>query len=69
MQDVWTAPGPDGPVYGTNVRIYDPAAGGRTILRVRHSGFGDGDAWDEVRSFFQWSWFEILRRFQREMGG
>lgn len=42
----------------------DPAAGGRTLVRVRHSGFGEGDAWEQVRSFFHRSWFEILKRYQ-----
>ena len=50
--DVWVTPG-DG----------HPAAGG-TILHLRHSGFGHGASWDPVHDFFQWSWFEVLARYQ-----
>ncbi|MGD2067862.1 MAG: SRPBCC domain-containing protein [Gemmatimonadota bacterium] len=51
--DLWAVPGDS-----------HPAAGGRTILHLRHSGFGTGEAWDEVRSFFQWNWFRILSRYE-----
>ena len=40
-----------------------PAAGQGAIVHLRHSGFGQGEAWDEVRAFFQWAWHDILQRY------
>lgn len=33
---------------------------GATILRLEHHGFGTGDTWDRVLSFFETNWFEVL---------
>ncbi len=40
----------------------------RTRVRLRHFGFGDGAAWDEVRHYFEGAWEVVLRRLQHSVG-
>jgi len=35
-----------------------------TVLSLDHHGFGTGDAWDRVRTFFELNWFEVLFRLR-----
>jgi uncharacterized protein YndB with AHSA1/START domain len=35
-----------------------------TVLRLDHYGFGTGDTWDRVRTFFEINWFEVLFRLR-----
>ena len=38
--------------------------GGRTLIKLAHHGFGQGDSWDRCFSFFQRGWFDILFRLK-----
>lgn len=40
-------------------------AGNSTVLRLEHHGFGRGEAWDRVYTFFEHNWFEVLFRLRR----
>lgn len=39
-------------------------AGERTLVKLTHHGFGQGDLWDQCFSFFQRGWFDILFRLK-----
>lgn len=45
---------------------FEPHSGqkGMTVLRLEHHGFGTGDTWDRVRTFFELNWFEVLFRLR-----
>ena len=36
----------------------------RTLIKLTHHGFGQGDLWDRCFSFFQRGWFDILFRLK-----
>ena len=38
--------------------------GDSTMLRLEHHGFGEGEAWDRVYTFFEHNWFEVLFRLR-----
>lgn len=38
--------------------------GDRTLVKLTHHGFGQGDMWDRCHSFFQRGWFDILFRLK-----
>jgi uncharacterized protein YndB with AHSA1/START domain len=39
-------------------------AGGRTLVKLTHHGFGQGELWDQCFAFFQRGWFDILFRLK-----
>ena len=45
---------------------FNPHSGqhGWTVLRLEHHGFGQGETWDRVRTFFELNWFEVLFRLR-----
>ena len=40
-------------------------AAGRTLVRLTHLGFGEGDEWDAVFAYFERAWGTVLRRLAR----
>jgi uncharacterized protein YndB with AHSA1/START domain len=40
------------------------AEGNSTALRLEHHGFGSGETWDRVYTFFEHNWFEVLFRLR-----
>jgi uncharacterized protein YndB with AHSA1/START domain len=39
-------------------------SGGLVKVKMAHSGFQEGEEWDECYDFFNWSWDLVLGRFQ-----
>jgi uncharacterized protein YndB with AHSA1/START domain len=38
----------------------EPAEGGRTIVRIHHTGWGDGGEWDKAYAYFDKAWGVVL---------
>ena len=47
-----------------DVSIEEPLRGGILKVDLTHSGFMEGEEWDECYDFFSWSWDLVLGRFQ-----
>lgn len=68
----WNAPPhlPEARAQWTHVvvRFFD-AGGGRTRVRLRHDGWGEGGQWDDAFRYFENAWLEcvlpaLVRRFE-----
>src|SRR5215471_12827863 len=47
----------------------DVLKGGLVKVDLSHSGFVEGEEWDECYDFFSWSWDLVLSRFQYKFSG
>jgi len=47
-----------------DVLLEEPLKGGVLKIDLTHSGFMEGEEWDECYDFFSWSWDLVLGRFQ-----
>jgi uncharacterized protein YndB with AHSA1/START domain len=52
-----------------DVLFDDVLRGGLVKLDLSHSGFAEGEEWDECYDFFSWSWDLVLGRFQYKCAG
>jgi uncharacterized protein YndB with AHSA1/START domain len=52
-----------------DVLIVDVLKGGLAKVDLSHSGFVEGEEWDESYDFFSWSWDLVLGRFQYRFSG
>lgn len=43
----------------------DEAAAARTLVRLTHLGFGEGEEWDAVFAYFERAWGTVLRRLEQ----
>ena len=47
-----------------DVKFEEVLSGGLVKVSLVHSGFREGEEWDECLDFFNWSWDLVLGRFQ-----
>lgn len=49
----------------TSVQIFfDPLPGSKTRVRLYHTGFGGGEAWDKGRAYFVASWPQVMELYR-----
>lgn len=46
------------------VLTFTPSDGGKTAVRLEHTGFGDGGRWPEVRAYFDRAWGMVMEAFR-----
>jgi uncharacterized protein YndB with AHSA1/START domain len=64
----WNAPPhlPEARAQRTFVTVrFSPAGDGETLVRLRHSGWGDGGQWDEAYAYFDGAWTRVLEELQK----
>lgn len=59
----WSAPPhlPEARAQMTHVTVrLDDLGGGRTRVRLRHDGWGEGGEWDQARAYFERAWKQVV---------
>lgn len=46
---------------------FEPAGKDRTRIRLYHTGFGEGEAWDEGRNYFAKTWPQVLDNYRKHI--
>ena len=63
----WNAPPNFGVLRSLHTLVYvriEELEGGRTIVRLTHTAWGDGEQWDGVYDYFSKAWIDVLARLE-----
>lgn len=63
----WNAPPhlPEARAQRTFVTVRFEPAGSATVVRLHHSGWGDGGQWDQAHDYFDKAWGAVLANLQK----
>ena len=48
---------------------FEPVDGGRTRVRLHHTGWGDGGQWDQAYAYFDRAWAAVLGNLKKRFDG
>ena len=61
---------PDIRPHLTSVQIlFEPVGASQTRVRLFHTGFGEGEAWNEGRTYFAKTWPQVLESYRVDVAG